>query len=263
MADTRSRPWPGDCEGAVSLTFDDGVPSQLGIAVPILEDYDLRGTFYLIPKGDDWRTCLAPWREVGLRGHELGNHTMGHVCSQNMGGDEAHAGLEVRTLQDIEADVSEAERRLQELLPEQNEHTFCYPCYLSDVGRGPTRQSYVPVIARHFRAARGLGETANHARWADLHYLSSWPIAGWMRGAELAQLAAVASTGRWVILAFHGFQQGPAVGWTPGTYYHLPAVPAAAFRELCGYLAAERGRIWTAPVATVAQRLAEWRTTIS
>jgi peptidoglycan-N-acetylglucosamine deacetylase len=263
MESRLSHPWPDDCQGAVSLTFDDGSSSQLGIAVPLLNDCNLHGTFYLNPGGDDWRTRLEPWREAGLRGHELGNHTMGHVCSQNLGGDEPRIGLEVLTLQDIEADVAEAARRLRELVPEQNRRSFCYPCYQSDVGRGAGRQSYIPVIARYHVAARGLGEMANHARWADLHYLSSWPIAGWMSAAELIQMATIAYTGRWVILTFHGFQNGPATGWVPGTAYHQPAVPAATFRELCTFLATERGRIWTAPVAEIAQRLVEWRETFS
>ncbi len=61
------------------------------------------------------------------------------------------------TLADIEADVLEAERRLR-LLTGVAERSFAYPCYQDFVGCGPTRQSYVPVIARHLVAARGSGE---------------------------------------------------------------------------------------------------------
>ena len=46
---SESLPWPDGCWGAVSLTFDDGHPSQLKKAVPILENVGLQGTFYLNP----------------------------------------------------------------------------------------------------------------------------------------------------------------------------------------------------------------------
>ena len=75
-------PWPDDCLGAVSLTFDDGRASQLQRAIPILAEFDLRATFYLNPKGDDWLTALAPWREIARTGHEIGNHTIGHPMLQ-------------------------------------------------------------------------------------------------------------------------------------------------------------------------------------
>jgi peptidoglycan-N-acetylglucosamine deacetylase len=243
MSDVPAAPWPMPCQGAISLTFDDAHPSQLEIAVPILNEYGLQGTFYLNPGGEGWRERLAPWRQAAMAGHELGNHTVSHTCAANIGG-RLSGALESATLADIELDVLAAERRLQELVPEQRERTFCYPCYQSDVGQGLARQSYVPLIARHFPAARGQGELPNHPALADLHYLGSWPMGGWMRGADLTQMAEVAATtGRWVILTFHYFQRGEATPWVPGGPYHLPDMPAATLRTLCAHLAAQRERI--------------------
>src|SRR5438034_1214932 len=53
-------PWPDDCHGVVSLTFDDGMTSQLQIGIPMLNDHGLPGTFYLNPRGDDWPERLEP-----------------------------------------------------------------------------------------------------------------------------------------------------------------------------------------------------------
>src|SRR6266516_2205251 len=107
-------PWPRECHGAISLTFDDGMRSQLETAIPLLDEHGLQATFYLNPPrdGDEaaWREKLAPWRAT---------------------------------------------------IPEQTVRSFGYPFYQSYVGAGTARQSYVPVIARHFVAARGKGETAN------------------------------------------------------------------------------------------------------
>lgn len=240
-------PWPDGCAGAVSLTFDDGTRSQLEIAIPMLNEFGLQATFYINPRGDDWMARLAPWREAARAGHEIGNHSLSHPCSRAFRDVRDGRGLEDLTLEDIERDVLEAERRLREAIPEQDERTFCYPCYQSHVGAGPRQQSYVPVIAHHFIAARGKGEVANHPLTCDLHYLWSWPVER-MWGAELVGLAErAASQGRWAILTFHGIHQG-----------HL-SVADVDLRELCAFLARSRNRLWVAPVVTVARRILEWR----
>ena len=144
--------WPNGCQAAISFTFDDGLASQREVAIPRLEEHDFCGTFYLNPRGEDWAERLAAWRPAQEAGHEIGNHTIAHPCSLNTG-----PTLQSWTLERMEADVCEAERRLDQLFPEQGARSFAYPCYESDVGRGPTRTSYVPVIARLFLAARARG----------------------------------------------------------------------------------------------------------
>jgi len=232
--------WPEDYQGAVSLTFDDGIASQLEIAIPMMDDLGLRGTFYLCPRGERWRDDLAPWGPVAKAGHEIGNHSISHTCSRAFSDSPSARGLEDLALADIEADVTEAERRLVELFPEPSPRSFCYPCWQSHVGEGLTRQSYVPVIAKHFIAARGLGEVPNHPLTCDLHYLWSWD-ASRMTGAQLVGLSEQCATrGRWGLLAFHGIHSG-----------HLP-VADVDFRELCNHLHKHSRRIWTARVAEIA-----------
>ncbi|GAC1429364.1 MAG: polysaccharide deacetylase family protein [Chloroflexota bacterium] len=247
--------WPEGRHGAVSLTFDDGLPSHLQTAVPLLGEYGVHATFYLNPRdGDDgqpWHERLLPWREVAAQGHEIGNHSLTHPCSENFHWQAGTRGLENMTLEDLENDVLEAERRLRATIPEQTARSFCYPCYQDSVGTGARRQSYVPVIARHFVAARARGETANDPERCDLHALWSWP-AERMSGAELVGLAEqAAAEGRWTVLTFHGVGEGK-----------LP-VAEIDLRELAGFLARHRDRIWTAPVAAVAQRVTWWRGTLT
>jgi peptidoglycan/xylan/chitin deacetylase (PgdA/CDA1 family) len=78
MSEVISTPFPEGCEGAVSLTFDDGSPSQLDKAIPLLNEHNVKATFYINPRGDDWKERLKPWRDVALAGHEVGNHTVNH-----------------------------------------------------------------------------------------------------------------------------------------------------------------------------------------
>ncbi|MGH2352727.1 MAG: polysaccharide deacetylase family protein [Chloroflexota bacterium] len=242
----------------MSLTFDDGRASHVSKVVPILDEFGLRASFYLNPRGateDDWRSRLAPWVEVQSAEHEIGNHSLSHVCSQALRAerDPRRPALETWTVEDVEADVLEAERRLNAVLPlpEGQQRTFCYPCYHEHVGQGPTRRSYVPMIARHFPAARGAGEYGdNHPATCDLHYLWSWKVE-MLGGAALVGLAERAALGSWAIFTFHD------VGISGGQSRLVNT--EADFRELCAFLARHRGRLWTAPVATVAQRIVTWR----
>ncbi|GBC99374.1 hypothetical protein HRbin17_01896 [bacterium HR17] len=251
MAASVETPFPQGCVGAASLTFDDGLRSQYEIAVPLLNERNLRATFYLNPRGttpesDDWRQRWAQWQNVAQQGHEIGNHSLTHPCSRALGDRVDVPCLERMTLADIEADVLEAERRLR-LLTGVAERSFAYPCYQDFVGSGLTRQSYVPVIAKHFVAARGGGERPdNHPLTCDLHAL--WSLkAEYLRGAELiGWVEWTAQRGRWLIFTFHGVDEG-----------HLP-IARYALQELCDYLTKRRD-IWVAPVVEVAKRIAAWR----
>ncbi|MDE0043837.1 MAG: polysaccharide deacetylase family protein, partial [Candidatus Poribacteria bacterium] len=116
MSNSNSSTWSDNHRAAVSLTFDDGSASHLDIAIPILEEYNLLGTFYINPRGDDWAQRYLPWRNAALAGHEIGNHTIQHICTRNFGWN-TEKYLENVSLEEIEADVLEAERRLNALIP--------------------------------------------------------------------------------------------------------------------------------------------------
>lgn len=232
--------WPNGCQAAISLTFDDGLPSHLALAIPILNRFNCRGTFYLNPR-DNYVEQLSHWRSAVAEGHEVGNHTVSHPCSKNLPfiSETGRQSLEEMTLDEIEAEIVEAGRRLQEILP-QKAVSFAYPCYQPFVGRGENHRSYVPVVLKHCIAGRGRGERSNDPRYCDPGHLWSWPCER-MSGPNMIGLVEQAiSQGRWAILTFHGIHEG-----------HL-SVSDADFSELCRYLDAYRSRIWCAPLATIA-----------
>ena len=81
-------PWPGGRRAAVSLAYDDAIPSQLDHAIPALDRHGLKGSFYLTLSADTVRTRLDDWREAARNGHELGNHSLFHQCSRKGPGRE-------------------------------------------------------------------------------------------------------------------------------------------------------------------------------
>lgn len=240
--------WPENFSGAVSLTFDDGAESQFKIAIPMMNARKFKGTFYLCPRQENYKEVLAPWKDVFASGHEIGNHTLSHNCSRSFGTIPT-GGLEDMTLEDIEKDILEAERRLREVFPDHGPCSFCYPCYMDFVGEGLTRQSYVPVVAKHFIAARASGEYGfyNYPLTCTLHHLSAYP-AEHTKGTELVGLVERAMKMRqWIIFAFHTID-GDRLG-----------CPPLFFEELLDHLALNRERIWVAPVAEVASYILKIR----
>jgi peptidoglycan/xylan/chitin deacetylase (PgdA/CDA1 family) len=231
--------WPDGARAAVSLTFDDAAPSQLDCAIPILDRHGLRGTFYVNP-GPESRfvAALDRWRAAHARGHEIANHTVRHPCSGNFPWITPDRALEFMSLAAIDADVQEASDRLRELLPGIGPFSFAYPCGQTFVGRGAGRQSYVPLIARHFSVARGVGESANDPRRCDLLCLSSWMVQEVPAEKLIAMLQPAVELGHWAVYCFHG------VGGD-----HL-RIDAGAFEGLVRHLAATPG-IWTDTVQTI------------
>jgi len=229
--------------GAVSLTFDDGRASQLDKAIPMMEEAGVRGTFYLCPRGEHWRRELAPWAAVAQRGHEIGNHSISHTCTSNLWG--GRGGLEDKTIGELQSDILGAQERLAVLAPHQKQWTFAYPCYNTHVGRGEGRQSYVPLIARHFLAGR-IGCEFGFANFPDVVDLAC--VAGSdaqrMSGFEMIGLVEeLTARGQWVVLVFHEID-GPRL--TVGSH---------DFELLLGFLARRSRDIWVAPLGEVAAKV--------
>jgi peptidoglycan/xylan/chitin deacetylase (PgdA/CDA1 family) len=73
--------WPNGMQAAVSLTFDDGMDSQLHLAVPELDRRGLRATFYMNPRGTEdgaryplpWRAALERWAILTFHGINEGH----------------------------------------------------------------------------------------------------------------------------------------------------------------------------------------------
>jgi peptidoglycan/xylan/chitin deacetylase (PgdA/CDA1 family) len=237
-------PWPQGEQAAVTLRFDDGLDSHRDDVAPLLERFGLRATFYLCPAGtqDEWLARARTWQSVLDAGHEIGNHSLSHPLPVALAGEMSATSYEAMTLDDYRADALEAQRRL-ELAFGAGEWTYCYPCYQTWVGVGRERCSVVPFIAEHFLAACAGGEVSkpyNVPAHCDLHALMS--VRGeFLSGDALVHKGEDARTlNRWVILTFHGVDEG-----------HVP-VGRDALVKLLTYLRDNRSSIWTAPLRDIA-----------
>lgn len=74
--------WPGGAKAAICLTFDDNLLSQLNFAIPKMEKYGYRGTFFIVAQWIDdqakWDGCAERWKKIYGMGHEIGCHSYSH-----------------------------------------------------------------------------------------------------------------------------------------------------------------------------------------
>lgn len=242
--------WPGQRRAAISLSFDDHLRSQLEHALPVLNRYGVKGTFYVIPgAGSLFERHIDAWRKVYADGHEIANHTIAHPCSEKHAFISAEHALENWSLERIEADIDEATARLKALLPGYTPTSFAYPCGETFVGRGEARTSYIPAVARRFVVARGVGSTDNDPLTCDLHNVSSWIVENVTAEQMIAMIQPTIQAGRWGIFCFHG------IGGD-----HL-RVDADALEGLVRYLKESEDDIWTDTVFAIGNHLARVRAT--
>jgi len=234
--------WPGGKRAAVSLSFDDARVSQADNGLAILDEYGIKATFYAGVEAAARR--LAAWRRALRDGHEIGNHTLSHFCSGNFAFSRG-LSLEELTLDRIEADIEEADRRIEELFGVRTQ-TFAYPCGQTYVGRGAETASYVPVVARRFLAGRGYrNESHNAPRRGDLAQLCAFPLDTDPCERFIDLIERAEQDGGYIVFCGHevgtqGFQN----------------IEERKLRTLCAYLAERREWLWTDTICSVAAHIA-------
>lgn len=237
--------WPNGAEMALSLTFDDGRPTQVTHAIPLLDAFDVKATFYSQP--ENLRNELAGWRRAVAVGHEIGNHTVGHPCTGNFAWVRYDGVvLESYDLERMRAEIVQANDEIEEMLGVRPV-SFAYPCGQTYVGRGRDTRSYVPLVAELFQTGRRwLDETSN----APDHFDTAQVMAMRMDGEDFAAVQRMVErarhSGNWLVLAGHGVGDNPR--W--GTQLDM-------LKDLLAYAQNPDNRVWIAPVTEVATFIAD------
>lgn len=232
--------WPESKKAAVSLTYDDGLASQLDLAVPALDHFGFRATFFLTY--DNIRNRLADWAKLARQGHELANHTITHPCDL---GPFTPASYRRRELAPMA-------RWLGLTAPHLPMRSFAYPCDVTDLGPGNANRQEARfdrlLTASGIAVARTSEGEPNQPATALLrpHRLQALAV-----GFDATDLAAVdaylqraAARGFWAILVFHDIAAVPTQAGQTGTVMHREILQAIA-----------DGPFWCAPLAIVFDRI--------
>lgn len=199
--------WPQGARAAVSLTYDDGLDSQLDNVLPALKRFDFKATFFLTKTNVEAR--LADWRAAGAAGHEIGDHTVHHPC---------RLGSIDPTAFD-RAEIEGMERFLAANFDKGRVPIFAYPCGFLDLGKGGKLREqvrYVRLLRKHFIAARAIGGEPNDPRLVRARrYVLQALEPTYDRdvaGAAISYARSAIARGYWAILVFHdviGERRGP------------------------------------------------------
>ena len=223
--------WPGTAKGAVSLSYDDALDSQLDHAVPTLNHYGMKATFYLTLGSDVVRRRMADWRRVASQGHELGNHTLFHQCSAkgpSRGWVRPENDLDQVSVGQLLAQIRLGNTLLY-AIDGKTQRTFTVPC-------GDLRVQgidYVGSLRPDFVAVKTTVGTLPADMGAQNPYDVKVLAPADATGAELIEWVKRAVVlGTMANITFHG------IG---GDYL---SVSQQAHDELLGYLAGEQETIW-------------------
>jgi peptidoglycan/xylan/chitin deacetylase (PgdA/CDA1 family) len=241
--------WPDNAAFAVSLTYDDGHPSNLQHAVPQLEAAGWRGTFYLDTARKVVRQHIREWREVFERGHEIGNHSVNHPCridSFPARPDWLTHPLEQYTPQQIRGEVAEAAAWLNEHIGQDIDRTYAYPCCDSALGIPADEASYVRAVREHHFAARAGGDRINLPSETDLMRLAGYMVDEPTLEDLLAPCRKADMAGGWAVMIFHATGED-------GYLRTSPNVHASFLQQLASM------PCWVAPLKAVARHVQQSR----
>lgn len=193
--------WPGGARAAISLTYDDGLNSQLDNAVPELDRRGFKATFFLTETNIQEGRRLAEWVRLAAEGHEVANHTVTHPCALQHVRPEAFE----------QGEIDQMEGFLDTNFSADRTRTFAYPCGYLGIGRGDRRERYARyrqilerdgvVCARTTAGGPNRPADAVADRF-NLHAFEPTDEADMVAPAR-RYLAATVAQGAWAILVFH------------------------------------------------------------
>ncbi len=198
------------CVAAISLTYDDGVHQLLDHAIPDLEAAGYRGTFFNQsgPSCLTWASRQAEWRAAAERGHEIGNHTVNHPCSQKHVWIRPENSLENHTLESIEAELIQASDDIEAKIGIRPA-SYAYTCGEDFVTA--ERISYVPIVRRLFTLGRSFGQQEAPAIPGTIDFASvpTFGVAPLMSASDLKGIVDQCIEAKaWGVLVFHGVGGG-------------------------------------------------------
>ncbi len=230
--------WDNGKKAAIVLSYDDGLDSHLNIAIPQLNLFGFKGTFFLYGHIPEER--FTDWKNVNGQGHELGNHSLYHPCKGNDG--ESHSSRFYSENYDVPSIIREIAQmnKLLFAITGEKPTSYAYPCGETVVGgvdySDSLRQSGLVRFARNGRAPKGI----NNGDDLNIFKVPGFGVAPGSTSKELINYATeVLKTGGLGIYIFHG------VG---GDYL---SVDAEEHHQLLEFLEEHKNEYWVTTFSDV------------
>ncbi len=224
--------WPDGKKAAIVLTYDDGLDSHLEVAIPQLDTFNFKGTFFLY--GYLSENKFADWGKTCEYGHELGNHSLFHPCKLKNGsvGKSPQFSSDNYDVPSMLREIGVMNKLLFAITGEKAS-SYAYPCSETEVGGIDYTESLQQ--SGLLKYARIGGDRTINTDLSNLNFfkVSGYSVKASTDAATLINYAEnVLKQEGFGIYIFHG------IG---GDYL---SVDANVHRELLEFLSAHQDEIW-------------------
>jgi oligosaccharide reducing-end xylanase len=208
--------WQGFRQAAVTYTFDDDLPNQYSIAVPMFNAKGFKLTLFTVTTwlpGGSW----TPVKTAAAFGHEVASHTVTHP--------------DLSTLSDAAAtnEVLNSQSSINANVAGQQCVTLAYP-YCNP----PANPAIVPS---YYIAARGCSGQLVPSTPPNYMNISSFVLGtqGLLQYSAIqAQVDAAATSGSWCVFLIHAIDNDN--GYSP--------LPSATLQATVNYLSTNQNKFW-------------------
>jgi sialate O-acetylesterase len=238
--------WPQGQKCAVSLTYDDGCPVHLEQVVPSLNAAGIRSTFNL-PIINAMHN-FEKWREVSVRGHELGNHTLFHPCRKKPEQTWLQSCYDLRdyTPARFKTELQVANFVLG-LIDSKKERTYGNTCCNTTLGPGGKEISMDDILLELFLAARGPfnRRIADPKAGINLMQVGHFGADAKTFNEIKSEIELAKKAGGWIVFMLHGV----------GKESHNLFIDKSEHDRLISWLGANKADIWTDTFLNVAKHV--------
>lgn len=236
--------WQGKKCGVV-ITYDDAIDQQLDNAVPLLDSLGLKATFYVTAFSPSVQKRMNEWKDLSVRGHELGNHTLYHPCLGGPGREwvPGEYDLSKYTLRRM-LDETRMTNLFLQALDGKKERTFAFTCGDMKV----EDSSFMDAMRPDFVAARGVRNEMHKIQEVDLYNVDCYVVFNHKADQMIAWVEEAMRTNSLLVILFHG------VGGGNGLDVALPD-----HRKFLQYLKDHEKDIMITPMVDMANHIRSWQ----
>lgn len=229
------------------MTYDDAAPTHRTQVAQALQEYGMRGTFYVDLRADLLENAEG-WRSVAQQGHELGNHSAFHPCRMDGLLDwlDDCFNLCDYTPERFRTELDLANRVLR-LIDGQSVRSYGATCGCTTIGRGANERQVGDILSKLFIGTRGRATNQvididtdidlQNIGCIEAHDISLLDLTSYVESAR--------SSGGWAVFMFHGIGKGT----------HPLYLESDVHEQFLAHLRQLSGTVWVAPFKDVAQLL--------
>lgn len=196
--------WPKGAKAAICLTYDDGLDNHLDIAIPQLNKFGFKGTFFCTGNSPCLYNRMEEWRKAVKKGHELGNHSLFHPCNgKSMDWVKPEYDLRNYTLDQMISELTTANTLLK-AVDGKNERTYGYTCSHYSAGG----VDFIDKIKPLFLSARCDGPVPETMSGYDVYKTPSWCVDSPSAGELIAYAEKAKKNGTIAVFMFHNVGGG-------------------------------------------------------